>query len=83
MFGARPGQLVAELAEAAAAAQQRVDEQQAPAVADAIEGGLERAGRRAAAAYGVVASLMGSMVARWACAVSMCVVCCKSQLTTH
>ena len=35
------GQLLAELAEAAAAGEQRLDEEQAPAIADAVEGGLE------------------------------------------
>ena len=40
MFGARPGGLP-QLAEAAPAREQRVDEQQAPSVADAVEGGLE------------------------------------------
>ena len=56
-----PGSGVAELAEAARTVEQRVDEQQAPAVADAIEGGLERAYAVATWAAG---SVMGSMVGR-------------------
>ena len=46
MFGAIPGSASAELVEPARAVQQRLDEQQAPAVADAVERGLERRRRR-------------------------------------
>ena len=49
MFGAMPGSASLELVEPSRAVEQRLDEEQAPAIADAVEAALERArirGRR-------------------------------------
>ena len=55
-----PRQRLAELAEAARAVEQRLDQQQAPAVADTVEGGLERQGLTLGGGGSVMRTLDGS-----------------------
>ena len=53
MFGAMPGNGLAELVEAARRREQRLDQEEAPAVADAVERGGERSRRRRGGGVGI------------------------------
>ena len=79
MFGGDARQRLAQLAEPARPVEQRVDDEQRPAVADAIEGGLEggRAGVRR-----VRGLVHAADPTRSPCIGSESVVCCDLQLTT-